>query len=142
MLEEHLNCLFYDLFGQDFQILATYHQWPQRELVEDPHELMSRQRRIAAVQDAYAGQMGDLTRQPLGLRLHDGGELLGDPRKLAGVGNHHAQEPGVLRVPVELQYHASHQTKHLPDIALCFNAGRKRVLELEGRGYHRTPGRG
>ena len=52
------------------------------------------------------------------------------------------QEPGVLRVPVELQYHASHQTKHLPDIALCFNAGRKRVLELEGRGYHRTPGRG
>src|SRR3984957_20869627 len=106
-------------------MLATYHQGPQRELVEAPNELVSRQRRIAAVQDAYGGQMGDITRQPLGLRLHDGGELLGDPRKLAGVGTPPAQEPGVLRVPMELQYHASHQTKHLPDIALCFNAGRK-----------------
>ena len=74
--------------------------------------------------------MGEIAREPLGLRLHDGGELLGDPRKLAGVRNHHAQEPEIFRTPVELHDHARDQTQHLFDIALGFDAGRKCVLEL------------
>ena len=45
-------------------------------------------------------------------------------------GNHHAEEPEVFRTPVEFQDHARDQTKHLLDIALRFNAGRKRVLEV------------
>ena len=67
----------------------------------------------------------EISRKPLGLRVHDGGELLGDPRKLAGVGDHHAEKPEVFRVRVELQNDARDQTKHLLDIALGFNTGRK-----------------
>ena len=65
--------------------------------------------------------------QPLSLRVHDRGELLGNPRKVAGVGNHHAEEPEVFRVPVELDNHARDQMQHLLDIALGLDTGRKRV---------------
>jgi hypothetical protein len=40
------------------------------------------------------------------LRLNDGGQLLSDPRKLAGVGYYHAKESEVFRALVELQNHA------------------------------------
>ena len=121
--KEHPDCLFNDLFGGDRQALATHHLGPQRELVEDPHELVSRQRRIVTFKDAHGRQMRDIARKALGLGVHDGGELLGNPRKLAGVGHHHAEEPEVFRLPVELQNHARDQAQHLLDVALGFYAG-------------------
>src|SRR5580693_517461 len=63
MPKEHLHCLFNDLFGGDRQALATHHPGPQRELVEDPHELVSRQRRIATFKDAHGRQMRDISRK-------------------------------------------------------------------------------
>ena len=74
--------------------------------------------------------MGEIAHEPLGLGIHDRGELLGDPGKLAGVGHHHAKEAEIFRMLVELQDHARDQTQHVLDIALGFDAGRKRVLEL------------
>ena len=59
MSKEHPDCLFNDLFGGDRQALATHHPGPQRELVKDTHELVSRQRRIATFKDAHSRQMGD-----------------------------------------------------------------------------------
>src|ERR1700757_858818 len=86
MLQEHPDRLFdYVLFRNGYA-LATRHPGPQRQLVEHPHELVSRKHRIAAVQDAHRRQMGEMAHEPLGLRLHDGGEILGDPGKLAGGG--------------------------------------------------------
>ena len=87
---------------------------------------MSRQNRIAAVQDTQRRQMGEIAREPLHLRLHDRGELLGDPGKLAGVGHHHAEEPEIFLVPVELQNLPRDQTQHVLDITLGFDTGRKR----------------
>ena len=74
--------------------------------------------------------MGEIAHEPLGLRVHDGRELLGDPGKLAGVGHHHAQESEIFRLLVQLQNHPRDQTQHLLDIALSFDAGRESVLEL------------
>src|ERR1700758_5658202 len=85
MLQEHPDRLFdYVLFWNGYA-LATRHPGPQRQLVEHPHELVSRKHRIAAVQDTHRCQMREIAHEPLGLRLHDGGELHGDPGKLAGV---------------------------------------------------------
>jgi hypothetical protein len=70
--KEYPDCLFNDLFGGDRQALATHHPGPQRELVEDPHQLVSRQRQIR-----------DIARKALGLGVHDGSELRGNPRKLS-----------------------------------------------------------
>src|SRR5205823_2972516 len=93
MLQEYPDRLFdYVLFRNGYA-LATRHPGPQRQLVEHSHELMSGKQRIAALQDAHRRQMGEIAHEPLGLRLHDGGELLGDPGKLAGVGHHHAEKP-------------------------------------------------
>ena len=50
--KEHPDCLFDNLFGGDRQALATHHPGPQREFVEDPHELVSRQRRIVTFKHA------------------------------------------------------------------------------------------
>ena len=47
--------------------------------------------------------MGEIAHEPLGLRVHDGGELLGDPGELAGVRHHHAEKPEIFRVLMEVQ---------------------------------------
>src|SRR5271166_4642516 len=130
MLQEHPDRLFdYVLFRNGYA-LATRHPGPQRQLVEHPHELVSRKLRIAAVQDAHRSQMREIAHEPLGLRLHDGGELLGDPGELAGVGHHHAEKPEVFRVLVEPQNHARDQAQHVLDLTPGLDAGRKCVLEL------------
>ena len=64
--------------------------------------------------------MGEIANEPLSLRLHDGSELLGNPRKLARVGHHHAEEPVVFRVLVQRQNHACDQAQHVLDVALSF----------------------
>jgi hypothetical protein len=72
--------------------------------------------------------MGDVARKPLRLGVHDSGEFLGDPGKLAGVGDHHAQESEVFGILVQIQDHARDQTKYVIDVALGLDAGRKGVL--------------
>ena len=62
MVQEHPDRLFDDVLVRNGYGFATHHPGPQRELVEKPHELVSRQQRIAAVQDAYRGQMGEIAR--------------------------------------------------------------------------------
>ena len=46
------------------------------------------------------------------------------------VRHHHAEEPDVFRLRVEFQDHARDQTQHVLDIALGFNTGGKRLLEV------------
>ena len=73
-----------------------------RELVQHPHKLVSRKHRIATVRDAHRSQMGEIAYEPLGLRLHDGGELLRNPGELARVGHHHAEQAEVFWAPVKV----------------------------------------
>src|ERR1051326_607360 len=80
---EHPDRLFDHNLGRHGDAFSTHHPGPKRELVEHPHELMGRQQRIMAVQKSERGYVREVAHEPLGLRLHDGGELLGDPRKLA-----------------------------------------------------------
>jgi hypothetical protein len=86
--KEYPDYLFNDLSGGDRRRSATHHPGPQRELVEDPHELVSRQRQIR-----------DIARKALGLGVHDDSELRGNPRKLAGVRHHHAEELEIFQRP-------------------------------------------
>ena len=70
MLKDHSGCLFDD-------VLFRIHPGPQRQLPEHPHELASRRHPIAALDDALRSQTGEIALEPLRLRPHDGGELLG-----------------------------------------------------------------
>ena len=130
MLQEHTDRLFNDFLLRNGYAFATRHPGPQRQLVDHPHELVSCKQRIAAVQDAHRGQMGEIAHEPLRLRLHDGRKLLGDPRKLTGIGRYHADEAEVFRAFVEPQNHARDEAQHVLDVALSFDAGRKCVLDL------------
>ena len=46
------------------------------------------------------------------------------------VGDHHPKKPTVFRLLVQLQNHAPDDTQHVLDVAVGFDAGRKRVFEL------------
>ena len=71
--------------------------------------------------------MGEVAHKPLRLRVHDGGEFLGDPWKLARVGHHHAQESEVFGILVQIQDHSRDQAEDVLDVALGLDAGRKGV---------------
>jgi hypothetical protein len=84
-------------------VWSTLHPGPQRELVENPHELVSRQQRFAAFDDAHRVQMREVAPQPLRLRIHDLREFAGDPWELAGVSHNHAEKSVVFRGRVEIE---------------------------------------
>ena len=90
--QEHPERLFDHVLVRSQGAITADHPGPQKKLVKDPRELVSRQRRILAVQNAQIRQMGEVARKPLSLRVHDGGELLGDPWKLARVAAQFARD--------------------------------------------------
>ena len=74
--------------------------------------------------------MVEIAREPGGLRVHDGRELLGDPGKLPCVGDHHAQETEIFRLLVQVENCTRDEPEDVLDVALGFDAGREGVLEL------------
>ena len=64
------------------------------------------------------------------LRLHDLGQFLSDPWKMTGISGHHAQEPEIVRIPVQLKNQLRDQTEHVLGVALGFDARRKGFLVL------------
>src|ERR1700730_5584854 len=64
-LQEHPYCLFDHVLVRDGYAFASHHPGPQRELVEETHELVSRQHGIAAIEDSEGGQVVEITREPL-----------------------------------------------------------------------------
>src|SRR5512135_1648479 len=74
--------------------------------------------------------MGEVARKPLRLRVHYGGEFLGNPWKLPRVGHHHAQETEIFGVLVQIQNDPRDYAEHVVDVALGLDARREGVLEL------------
>jgi hypothetical protein len=65
MAKKHPDRFFHDFLHRYGQAFTTDHPGPQGELIKRSHELVSRQQRVSAVQDAHGGQMSEISSKPI-----------------------------------------------------------------------------